>query len=85
MYISTSTGYSIRMHDNGQLVQPPPHDVPAPPGAYNSWAMTGVFLYVGLFAALAGGLALWHEVRCLRRSADALLERLGELRRSLGK
>lgn len=36
-----------------QLVQPPPHDLPAPTGAYNSWAVTGVFLYVGAFAALA--------------------------------
>jgi len=68
-----------------QLVQPPPHDLPAPTGAYNSWAITGVILYVGAFAALAGGLALWHEVRCLRRSAEALLVRLGELRRSMDK
>ena len=73
------------MNDNGQLVQPPPHDVPAPPGAYNSCAITGILAYLFVFAGIAGGLALWHEVRCLRRSADALLERLGELRRSLGK
>lgn len=73
------------MNDNGQLVQPPPHDVPAPPGTYNSWAITGIIAYLGIFALIAGGLALWHELRCLRRSAEALLERLGELRRSLGK
>ena len=66
-----------------QLVQPPPHDLPAPTGAYNSWAITGVFLYVGAFAALAGGLALWHELRCLRRAAEALAARIAEARSSL--
>ena len=63
-----------------QLVQPPPHDLPAPPHAYNSWAMTGIFLYVGFFAVTAGGLALWHEVRALRRASEALLARIGEVR-----
>ena len=66
-----------------QLVQPPPHDLPAPPTAYASWAVTGVFLYVGFFGLVACGLALWHELRCLRRSADALLTRIGEARASL--
>lgn len=66
-----------------QLVQPPPHDLPAPTTTYNGWAMTGVFVYVGFFALVAGALALWHELRCLRRSADALLTRIGEVRASL--
>lgn len=66
-----------------QLVQPPPHDLPAPTTSYNGWALTGVLLYVGAFAAIAGGLALWHEVRCLRRSAEALLVKIGEVRASL--
>lgn len=65
------------------MVQPPPHDLPATPTAYNGWAITGVLLYLGAFAAIAGGLALWHEVRCLRRSAEALLVKIGEVRASL--
>lgn len=66
-----------------QLVQPPPHDLPAPTTTYNGWALTGVLLYVGVFAAIAAGLALWHEVRCLRRSAEALAAKIGEVRASL--
>jgi len=66
-----------------QLVQPPPHDLPAPAAAYNSWAIAGVVVYVGAFAAIACGLALWHELRCLRRSAEALLAKIGEVRSSL--
>ena len=42
--------------------------------------MTGIFLYVGFFAVTAGGLALWHEVRALRRASEALLARIGEVR-----
>lgn len=72
------------MYDTStQMVQPPPHDVPAPPAAYNAWAITGVFVYVGFFGLVAVSLALWHELRCLRRSADALLARIGEVRASL--
>lgn len=66
-----------------QLVQPPPHDVPAPSHSYNSWAMTGIFVYIGFFAIAVGALALWHEVRALRRSSEALLVRIGEVRSSL--
>jgi len=66
-----------------QMVQPPPHDLPASPATYNGWAIAGVLLYVGAFAAIAAGLALWHEVRCLRRSAEALLVKIGEVRASL--
>lgn len=68
---------------SAQMVQPPPHDLPAPPTAYSSWAITGIFLYVGAFAALAAGLALWHELRCLRRAAEALAARIGDVRASL--
>jgi hypothetical protein len=68
-----------------QLVQPPPHDLPTSPATYNSWAITGVVVYVVAFGLLAGGLALWHELRCLRRSAEALLGRLAELRRPTDK
>jgi hypothetical protein len=65
-----------------QLVQPPPHDVPV--HAYNAWAVTGAFLYIGFFAVAAGGLALWHEVRCLRRASESLLARIVEVRSALG-
>lgn len=74
----------VHMNDtSSQMVQPPPHELPAPAPAYNSWAVAGVFVYVGFFALVAGGLALWHELRCLRRSAEALLTRISEVRASL--
>lgn len=66
-----------------QMVQPPPHDLPAPPAAYAGWTATGLLLYVSFIGIAALGAALWHEVRGLRRSADALLAKIAETRASL--
>lgn len=74
----------VNMNDTStQLVQPPPHDLPASPAAYAGWTLAGVAVYGGFLVASVLAAALWHELRCLRRSTDALFARLGELRTSL--
>ena len=66
-----------------QMVQPPPHDLPATPATYGGWTLAGILIYLGFLSVSVLGAALWHELRCLRRSADALLTRISEVRASL--
>lgn len=68
---------------SAQLVQPPPHDVPASPSAYANWSLAGVGIYLAFLALAATGGILWLELRALRRSADDLLAKISDLRASL--
>jgi hypothetical protein len=74
----------LNMNDTPtQLVQPPPHDLPATPGVYAGWTLAGIAVYAGFFVIVGLVAAAWHELRWLRRDAATLTARLEELRATL--
>ena len=66
--------------ESQQLSIPQPHDLPVPSASYTGWTFAGIAVYVVFLAAAAGAAVLWHEIRCLRRAAEALLLRITEAR-----
>ena len=65
---------------NSQMVQPPPHELPAAPAAYAGWTFAGIAVYGVFFVACAVVFGLWSELRKLRASTELLLVRISEAR-----
>jgi hypothetical protein len=65
---------------NSQMVQPPPHELPAAEAAYAGWTFAGIAVYGVFFVACAAVFVLWSELRKLRASTELLVARISEAR-----